>query len=240
MKARTDSASTHHATADSRHYELLHDAPRVALAKEPALSRARMIRRSRIIAALKYGLPSIAVVMLFAVVIWPQLQPRVDRFRMGLAALQEGRGDEPTAVNARYEGVDRKGRPFLITADEVVNLRADSDKVELHAPHADLTLNKGGWLSLTAARGIYNKKAEILDLSEDVTLFQDGGHQFATSMATIDLINGNASGTEPVEGHGPFGDMQAEGFRVIDEGLTVFLDGRARMTIFPDALPDQK
>lgn len=240
MKARTKSASPRHATTDPRHRESFHAPPRVASAEELALGRARMIRRSRIIAVMKYGLPSIAAVMILAVVIWPQLQPRVDRFRMGLSALQEGGGDEPTAVNARYEGVDRNGRPFLVTADEVVNLRADSDKVELRAPHADLTLKKEGWLSLTAARGIYNKKAEILDLSEDVTLFEDGGHQFTTSMATIDLANGNASGTEPVEGHGPFGDMHAEGFRVIDEGLTVYLDGHARMTIFPDALPDQK
>ncbi len=198
-----------------------------------------MVGRSRFIATMKYGLPAIAAVIVFIVVIWPQLQPRVDRFRMGLAALQEGKGDQPTLINARYEGVDLKGRPFLVTADEVVNLPSEGDKIGLHAPHADLTLKAGGWLSLSAVSGIYDQKAELLELWENVTLFHDGGHQFSTSKATIDLVNGNASGTQPVEGQSPFGDLKAEGFRVIDEGRTIYFDGRARMIIYPSALPDQ-
>jgi lipopolysaccharide export system protein LptC len=199
-----------------------------------------MIRRSRTLALLKYGLPTIALVMVFLVAVWPQLQPRVDRFRMGLAALQEGPGNQPTLINARYEGVDLKGRPFLITADEVVNLSDDDDRVALRAPHADLTLTQGGWLSLTAMNGIYDKNAERLELSDDVNLLHDGGHRLATSRATIDLVNGSASGTQPVEGQSPFGDLRGEGFRVIDEGRTVHLDGRSRMLIYPSALPDQK
>ena len=240
MEVLKESASIRHATTDPRNPESPHVAQRMASDDDVALSRARMIKRSRFITIFKYGLPAIAVVVVFIVVIWPQLQPRVDRFRMGLAALQESQGDEPTLINARYEGVDRKGRPFLVTADQVVNLPAEGDKVGLHAPHADLTLKEEGWLSLRAVSGIYDKKAELLELWEDVNLFHDGGHQITTSRATIDLVNGNASGTLPVEGHSPFGDLQAEGFRVIDEGRTFHLDGRSRMVIYPDALPDQK
>lgn len=212
----------------------------MAAADVVALGRQRMARRSRLIALVKYGLPTIALVVVFVVAIWPQLQPRVDRFRMGLAALQEGQGNQPTLINARYEGVDKKGRPFLVTADEVVNLPAEDDKVALQTPQADLTLREGGWLSLTAANGIYDKNAERLELSEDVSLFHDGGHQFTTSKATIDLVNGHASGTEPVVGYSPFGDLRGEGFRVLDEGATLHLDGRSRMIIYPDALPDQQ
>lgn len=235
-----ESASTRHATADARYVEPPAVTPRMASADELALSRARMVRRSRLIAVFKYGLPAIAAIMVFIVVIWPQLQPRVDRFRMGLAALQEGQGEAPTLINARYEGVDIKGRPFLVTADEVVNMPADGDKVGLQAPHADLTLKEGGWLSLTGQRGIYDQKAELLELWENVSLFHDGGHQFTTSAATIDLVNGTASGTQPVEGQSPLGDLTAEGFRVIDDGRTVYFDGRARMVIYPNAFPDQQ
>ncbi len=199
-----------------------------------------MVRRSRLIAGLKYGLPAIAVIMVCLVVIWPQLQPRVDRFRMSLAALQDEQDNSPTLINARYEGVDLKGRPFLVTADQVVNLATESDKVGLQAPQADLTLKEGEWVSLAAMKGIYDQKAELLELWEDVSLFHDGGHQFTTSKAIIDLATGNASGTEPVEGQSPFGDMQAQGFRVIDEGQTVHFDGRARMVIYPNALSDRK
>lgn len=240
MAVLRESAPTTHAQTENGESEPIRVRRRLASDNQLALSRERMVRRSRIIAVLKYGLPAIAAITVFLVVIWPQLQPRVDRFRMGLAALQESPDTEPTLINARYEGVDLKGRPFLVTADEVVNLPAEVDKVGLQAPHADLTLRDGGWLSLTAATGVYDKKAELLELSEDVSLFHDGGHQITTSKATIDLVNGNASGTEPVEGHSPFGDLRAEGFRVIDEGRTVHLDGRARMVIYPSALPDRK
>lgn len=199
-----------------------------------------MVRRSRYIAFFKYGLPLLAAIVVCLVIIWPQLQPRVDRFRMGLAVLQESGSDQPTLKNARYEGVDLKGRPFLITADEVEDLPEKGNKVGLQTPHADLTLKEGGWLSLTAERGIYDKKAKLLELWENVNLFHDEGHQFITSKATIDLVNGNASGNQPVEGQSPFGQVKAEGFRVIDEGKTIYFDGRAHMTIFPSTLPDQQ
>ncbi len=215
-------------------------APRAPSADELAMSRGRTVKRARFIATMKYGLPAIAAIVILVVAIWPQLQPRVDRFRMGLAVLQESPGEEPTLINARYEGVDRKGRPYLVTADEVVNIPSEEDKVGLNAPQADLTLGEDGWVSLTAASGIYDKKAEILELSRDVNLFHDAGHRFTTSRATIDLVEGNASGSEPVEGQGPFGVLTSEGFRIVNEGRTVFFDGRARMTIYPSALPDQK
>ncbi len=199
-----------------------------------------MVRRSRFVAVFKYGLPAIATIVVCLVVIWPQLQPRVDRFRMGLAALHDEQDNSPTLINARYEGVDLKGRPFLVTADEVVDLPAESDKVGLQVPQADLTLKEGEWVSLTAESGIYDQKAELLELWENVNLFHDGGHQFTTSKATIDLANGNASGTQPVEGQSPFGDLKAQGFRVVDEGQTVYFDGRARMVIYPNVFPDQQ
>ena len=68
-------------------------------------------------------------------------------------------------------------------------------------------------------------------------MFHDGGYQFRTTEAIIDLDAGTASGSKPVEAQGPFGQLSAEGFKVIDEGRTVLFEGQAKMRVYPGALP---
>jgi lipopolysaccharide export system protein LptC len=43
---------------------------------------------------------------------------------------------------------------------------------------------------------------------------------------------GTAYGQEPIEGQGPFGNIKAQGFRVIDRGERVIFTGKAKMVIY--------
>jgi len=54
---------------------------------------------------------------------------------------------------------------------------------------------------------------------------------FRTESATVDLEGGTAEGHEKVEGHGPSGEVESEGFRILDKGAVVIFTGRARMLL---------
>jgi lipopolysaccharide export system protein LptC len=198
------------------------------------------LKHRRLIGLMKFVLPAVAVGMVIAVVVWPKFQPRVDRFRVGLSATENHIEQGPTMVRARYEGIDTKGQPFLITADEVENLDPAGDKMKLKTPQADITFDSGAWMSVTALNGIYDQKAEFIELRDEVTLFHDKGYNFVTSQADIDLRTKGASGKEPVVGQSPLWDLTSEGFRVVDGGRTIFFDGHATLMIRSDALSSQE
>ena len=103
-------------------------------------------------------------------------------------------------------------------------------------PKADVTLSDGSWLVLTANSGVYNQKRKFLNLEGAVNLFHDSGYEFNTKKADLDLKRGIAKSNQPVKGQGPFGQLQAEGFRIEDKGNIILFSGKSKLTLFPKAL----
>ncbi|MDP4797014.1 MAG: LPS export ABC transporter periplasmic protein LptC, partial [Rhodospirillales bacterium] len=107
--------------------------------------------------------------------------------------------------------------------------------VELDSPKADILLEDNTWLVLTAKRGIFGREAEALDLVGSVVLYHDSGYEFLTEKAKIDLKKSIAEGDQPIRGQGPFGNLQAEGFRLVDKGKKIYFTGKSKLTIYPGA-----
>ncbi|MBL6958627.1 MAG: LPS export ABC transporter periplasmic protein LptC [Rhodospirillales bacterium] len=190
---------------------------------------------SQFVSFMKILLPLVAALLIFLVVIWPHIQPDGTRFYLGFSLLNAKQSDDPSMVNARYLGADSERRPYSITADYVRNNSKETIRVELEMPKADIALDDGTWLVLTANSGVYHRQQSTLDLEGAVNLFHDTGYEINTTKAKIDLNNGKASGTSPVKGQGPFGELEAEGFRLIDRGKVIYFTGKAKLTLFPRA-----
>ena len=188
---------------------------------------------SRFVSMMKYLLPTVAAVIIVLVAIWPHIQPKDSRFRVGFSALTVRDTEEPNMVNARYVGTDKDSQLFSVTADIAKNLLQGIADVELEMPKADLSLEDGSWLVLTAETGIYNPTFKTLDLVGAVNLFHDFGYEIRTSRAFVDLEHNVAGGSEPVEGQGPFGELQSEGFRLEDKGRIITFTGKARLMLYP-------
>jgi lipopolysaccharide export system protein LptC len=203
---------------------------------EYAAPRIHSRAYTRFVIILKYLLPTAAIAMVVLVVFWSHVRPSIDRFHLGSAVLREFGDDEHAMIRARYVGVDRKGQPFSITAETVSYVDPEGNIMQLETPEADITLTGGAWVALTADNGLYDREGGSLGLTGAVTLFHDDGYQFRTTEAFIDLKAGTASGSKPVEAQGPFGQLSAEGFKVIDEGRTVLFEGQAKMRVYPGAL----
>jgi len=207
----------------------------------PEAGRRLGLGYSRFVSMMKVLLPVGAAILIGMVVIWPYLKPADGQFHIGFSTLAASEAERPNIVNPRLVGTDDKDQPFQITADLAKNFQLrkdfwqDASPVELEMPKADVTLKDGSWLVLTANTGLLVPTSKQLELNGQVNLFHDSGYELRTSHAVIDLAKGSATGDRPVEGQGPFGNINAEGLRLTDKGKDIVFTGKAKLVLYPDA-----
>ena len=192
-------------------------------------------RYSLFVGVMKVLLPATAAALVLLVVAWPRFAIEEEGFRLSASKLAPSQAESLTMLNARFEGRDEKDQPYSVTADIATQSESDKDLVTLELPKADITLEDGTWLALTARSGEYRKEAQVLDLAGSVNLFHDKGFELRTEAARIRLADGMAEGALPVQGQGSIGTIQAEGFRVLDRGARIFFLGRSRLVIESEA-----
>ncbi len=193
-------------------------------------------RYSVFVGFMKVLLPAMAAALILLVAAWPQFTIDDGQFRLSISELAPDQADSLTMLNARFDGMDESDRPYTITADMATQSDSDKDLIELELPKADVTLEDGTWLALTAKSGEYRRQSRLLELSGSVSLFHDGGFELRTEAARIDLGDGVAEGAQQVEGQGGAGFIEAEGFRVLNRGARILFTGRTHLIIMPDAL----
>jgi lipopolysaccharide export system protein LptC len=103
--------------------------------------------------------------------------------------------------------------------------------MSLERPRAEMTMRNGALVVVTAATAMYQSQAQLLDLFGDVNLVRDDGTRFVTNAAHVDVAADSAVGNDPVTGHGPSGDITAQGFRVVDRGNTIVFIGKSNLLL---------
>ncbi|MCG8511177.1 MAG: LPS export ABC transporter periplasmic protein LptC [Rhodospirillales bacterium] len=207
----------------------------------PLVSRRLGRGYSRFVGAMKVLLPAGAAILIALVAIWPYLKTTDNRLRLGFSTLVSTEADGPNIINPHLVGFDSGNPPFSITADLAKNIRVRKDfwqegsPVELEMPKADITLDDGTWLVLTANSGLLTPSDKTLDLSGAVNLFHDSGYELSTSKARVDLEAGAASSDQPVQGQGPFGNLTSEGMQLDRKGGRIVFTGKAKLILYPGA-----
>jgi lipopolysaccharide export system protein LptC len=205
-------------------------------------------RYSRRVTLLKRLLPVIGVALLALVAIWPRLVPLLESVRFGFPVIDLREAHQLRMLNPRYAGVDRENRPYVVTSAIGRQASNRDDLMSLERPRAEMTLHNGALVVVTAATAMYQSQTQLLDLFGDVNLVHENGTRFVTNTAHVDVAADRAEGNDPVTGHGPSGDITAQGFRVLDKGNTIVFTGNsnlllkgtkpsARPTVTPPSLP---
>jgi lipopolysaccharide export system protein LptC len=191
----------------------------------PGLSRGY----SRFVNLAKRILPAAAIALLLLLAAWPRIEDAIEHVHIALPHLDLREAKDLRMVNARYSGIDKLNRPYVITAEVArQNPKAD-DLVSLEGPKGDLTTANGGWFEVTAYTGLYQPQTQLLDLFGAVQLYQDKGNEFHTDSAHVNMEAGTAEGQDPVDGQGPFGHITSEGFRMLDNGDTIIFTGKSHL-----------
>jgi len=188
---------------------------------------------SRFVNLAKRIFPAIALVLLLLVAVWPRLQDAIERVHFAPPQLDLREAQDVRMVEARYSGIDRQQRPFVITANVARQNPSANDIVALEQPKGDITTASGNAIQITARTGIYQPQTQLLDLFGDVRLLQDKGNEFRTGSAHINMADGTADGHEPIEGEGPFGHASGQGFRMLDRGDVIIFTGQSHIELVP-------
>jgi lipopolysaccharide export system protein LptC len=190
-------------------------------------SAGQIARRRAAVRIAKWLFPLAGIALLAGIAIWPEIDRMEDRARVSFRRVVTAAPDAVRVIEPRYQGLDEQNRPYTVTAD--IAAQTDTpDLVDLSRPRADILLTDGSWVLLESQAGRFDKARNRLDLTGEVTLWQDGGNMLVTDAAEIDLNEGAASGDRPVAAQGPFGTLVSEGFRLTERGQVVVFTGRAR------------
>jgi lipopolysaccharide export system protein LptC len=180
---------------------------------------------------MKLALPAMAVALLGMVVIWAKLAPQADAFKIGFAHLDQDAVKTLSMMNPRYFGIDENNHPYSVTADKATQREQDQDLVDLDQPKADFSSKSGAGVVVTADHGLFHQHSQLLDLTGNVSLFHDQGYELHTEQASVDMKNNSAWGNMPIDGQGPQGHLEGEGFRISDKGEKILVTGRSSMTL---------
>lgn len=191
----------------------------------------------RFVGIMRILLPTVATALLILVALWPQLTDQQRRYAITPAKIATEAAKTLTMVNGVYTGIDNKRRPYTLTAETVSLSNSGLSLVSLSAPKADLLMEDGSWVAVTARDGTYDRDKKLLKLRGAVNLFHDTGYEFRTEAAAVDMMAGDAYGSDPVEGQGPFGNIKSEGFVVHNRGERIEFTGKATLILYPNQAP---
>lgn len=187
-----------------------------------------LARRRLMITLTKWVLPVLALILLGTVAIWPELDRATDGARIALRRMG-GEVEGARLLDAKYHGVDERGRPYTVTA--AVAQQDGPERINLTTPKGDITLDNGSWLMVQSKQGVFMQHANQLDLSHDVMVYRDDGLTLTTASASVDLKNGAAASSNPTHAEGPFGVLDSQGFTVLDKGATIQFTGPAHVVL---------
>ncbi len=191
---------------------------------------ARGIARRRVfVISTKWLLPILAIALLSLIAVWPELARVTDEGRISFRRVFGAIPDSAVLVEPHYRGVDARGRPYTLTADTATQI--SPERVNLVAPIGDVTLDGARWMMVQSKDGVFLQHRDLLDLSGDVQLYRDDGVTLRTQSAAVDLKQGAAASSDRTHAEGPFGQLDAQGFTLLDKGSAIQFQGPARLIL---------
>ncbi len=202
----------------------------------------RIGRYTKFVFFSKWLLGIIALLILLLLMLWPLLSQDGAGVRISFVS-GEGvasgvlNAAAPVMQNPRFQGVDNKDQPYLVTADRAIQHSATH--VTLEKVKAELSLKDQNWLTLTSTRGEFRDDKKILYLLDGVVLQHQQGYIVVTDRAAVDTVKSTAYGDKSVQMQGPMGNLLATGFEIRDNGnyMKFGLSGRVTVNIKKSAKP---
>ena len=197
---------------------------------------AHLRRRAHIVAVLRVLLPAVAILLVVTAVLWPQFMGPSN----GLSAptVVPGKVDGADVMmmhEPRYIGRTSDGDPYELTARSAYMRPDRTSRIHLDRLVADIKTSERRDLRVEAVAGVYNRKAEKLQLRGGIELITSDGYRFETESARVDFRDREIIGRRHIEGSGPAGTLAANRFAITEGGDVLRFEGRVKVTMQPAA-----
>lgn len=187
----------------------------------------------RFVGIAKLLLVSLAAALAAALATWPLLSGKDGPTEIGQTeGIKEEDVESLRITRAKLTGINEDGQPFTVTFDDASQTSQESDLVRLTAPQADIVLKDGAWVALSSPKGRYHRAKRILELDGDVMMFHDSGMEMRTGNVTFNLENGTGAGHDPLQVQAPFGNFDAQGFRIRENNSVFVFSGPVHAILY--------
>lgn len=192
-------------------------------------------RHSRYVRWLRIGVPLGIAGVLLTVIIANYLPP-LGGFRLpGELGKLVIKGTKITMEQPRLTGYTNDSRAYEFTARAAAQDITKPDVLELHDLYAKMELQDKNAVQMSARSGVYDLKAEILTLNNDIVLTSSTGYQGHLSEAVIDVHKGTVVSEKPVVVKMLNGVLNAKRLEVTNNGELIRFDGGVTMMLTLDA-----
>jgi lipopolysaccharide export system protein LptC len=140
--------------------------------------------------------------------------------------------------SASYRGQDKKGRAFVLEAKQAAQRDSRIPQVAMNALTAKILLSDGP-AQLTAPSGVYDFKANTVQVPDTVDFTTSDGYRLTTGGVSVDLKEQSMVSDRQVTGTVPAGTFSADRISADLDARVVTLKGRARLRMIPGKLRTQ-
>jgi lipopolysaccharide export system protein LptC len=188
------------------------------------------VRHSSRVRFLRRVLPVLAILILSlaAVVAW------LDPFRIvrdfPLDVMKLSIRDNKLVMDApKLSGFTKDGRGYNITATAAAQDLTKTNIIELEGIKALFALTNNGMTELTAVKGLYDAKGDIIHLTEGITIRSTAGYEGKLVDAVMEVKRGHVITQNPVDIIFNNGTIRADRMEVFDNGARAIFEGGVKM-----------
>lgn len=188
------------------------------------------VRHSSRVRFLRRVLPVLALLILglAAFVAW------LDPFRIvrdfPLDVMKLSIRDNKLVMDApKLSGFTKDGRGYNITATAAAQDLTKTNIVELEGIKANFALTNNGMTELTAVKGLYDAKGDVVRLTEGITIRSTAGYEGKLEDAYIEVKRGHVVTENPVDIIFNNGSIRSNRMEVFDNGARAIFEGGVKM-----------
>lgn len=218
-----------HQTAHSRrpeHYPAAGRNPRRQGVDPRRHAYGDAVRHSFRVRFLRRVLPSLAllIVALVAAIAWLDPLRLVRDFPLDMLKLSIK--DNKLVMDApKLSGFTKDGRGYNITARAAAQDLSKSNVIELDGIVAHFTLTSNGQTELTATKGIYDVKTDIVHLTEGIVIKSTAGYEGKLADALIEVKKGHVVTANPIDIIFNNGSLRADKMEIFENGARAIFEG---------------
>jgi lipopolysaccharide export system protein LptC len=140
-------------------------------------------------------------------------------------------GTKITMQAPRIAGYTKDSRPYELTAHAAAQDLTKPDTIELQGIHGKTEMPDKAVFELTADGGLYDSKAEMLTLRQNIVFKSTTGFEVYLSEAVVDVHTSNVVSEKPVRVIMQQGIINANRMEVVDSGDSIRFGGGVTMTV---------
>jgi lipopolysaccharide export system protein LptC len=194
---------------------------------------AMAARHSRMVRILRIAVPG-AVALAMAGVIgisvfnpFRMLMPRLP-LDMGNLVVS---GTKITMESPHLSGYTPDQRPYEMWAKTAVQDVTDPDHVELNKLRTKLLMQDSSTVFLDSLTGLFDNKAQTLDLHKDIFLQTTTGYEARLTQAHVDMVKNTVDSDEHVDVKLTNGTLSSDRLRIINGGEIIRFEGNVVMNL---------